>query len=279
VSNLNTAITALSSRPLSSATRDALFVYFRKDDEAIGAQVAAQLGKAARGLASDPPIDCKALVGCGPGTHAVTNLLTRIIHICNGGAIDPDQVNLERTLMHEAMHLFAGFTAFGELSHGEAPDCEEDDLAGATTAVRLDNADSFAALAVRMAKSPVADIRRSSEHFHGADVELVTVPKGTNIRLADDVETLKVELRGIGALAVDTQWRLTDEAGRHYLLLNLQNEVVPPGTAVPASIVKIGRKSRDLLTARGVRDAVLSTHVSNRIGVDRTVSLALTFVP
>jgi len=279
-SNLNTAIGLLSSRPLSSQARDALFVYFRQDDEAIASQVAAQLGKTARGLANDPPIDCKAFFGCDPNTHAVTNLITGIIHICNQGALDPDQVNLERTLMHEGMHLFAGFGALGELSHGDAPECDESDLAGQRTGVRLGNADSFAALAVRMAKSPVSGIHRSSEHFHGNDAALATVPKGTtNIRLADDAESLRVELRGIENLAPTMQWRLTDGAGRHYLLLNIQNEIISPDQATSSTVIRIGRKTRDLLAARGIGDAILSTHVLNQAGLNRTVSLALTFVP
>jgi hypothetical protein len=44
-------------------------------------------------------------------------------------------------------------------------------------------------------------------------------------------------------------------------------------------VVKIGRKTRDLLQSRGVADAVLSVHVVNRIGVDRTVAMPLTFTP
>ena len=49
--------------------------------------------------------------------------------------------------------------------------------------------------------------------------------------------------------------------------------------ATTSTVVKIGRKTRDLLQSRGVADAVLSVHVVNRIGVDRTVSMPLTFTP
>jgi hypothetical protein len=49
--------------------------------------------------------------------------------------------------------------------------------------------------------------------------------------------------------------------------------------ATNATVVKIGRKTRDLLQSRGVAAAVLSVHVVNRIGVDRTVSMPLTFTP
>ena len=75
------------------------------------------------------------------------------------------------------------------------------------------------------------------------------------------------------------QWRLTDGAGRHYLLLNIQDEIIDPSIATTSTVVKIGRKTRDLLQSRGVADAVLSVHVVNRIGVDRTVAMPLTFTP
>lgn len=277
--DLNTVIGQLSARPLAPATRDALFVYFRREDEATAARAAGELGKTARGLANNPPVDCLALLGCGSDTHAVTNLLTGTIHICNGGALDPDQPNLERTLMHEGMHLFAGFGALGELSHGDAPECDEVDLAGQTAAVRLANADSYAALAIRMARAP-SGIHGRAEHFHGNDAFLAAVPKNaTRVRLADGPASAKVELRGIEGLMPTMQWRLTDDAGRHYLLLNLQGEIVAPDQATDATAILLGRRTRDLLAARNIGAAVLSTHLVNQAGVDRVVTLGLTFVP
>ncbi len=280
VTDLGAVVNLLRARPLSAQAKDALFVYFRREDENTGADVASELAKTMRGLGSNPPIDCDALLGCGPTTHAVTNLITGFIHICHQGALDPDDVNMERTLIHEGMHLFAGLGALGERSHGDAPGCDESDLAGQTTAFRLGNADSFAALAVRMAKSPVAGVRRDSEHFKGNDAALVTVPKGNApVRLGGDPESFKVELRGIGDLAPSTQWRLTDGAARHYLLLNAQNEVVPPDQAFDTTVVKLGRRTRDLLAARGITFALLSVHLLNRAGLDRTVAIPLTFTP
>jgi hypothetical protein len=104
------------------------------------------------------------------------------------------------------------------------------------------------------------------------------VPKGvTSVTLSEGPDSLKVELRGIQSLQPTMQWRLTDQAGRHYLLLNIQDEIVPPDQAVDAMVVKIGRQSRDLLAARGITDAVLSVHLLNQAGLNRTVALALKF--
>lgn len=73
------------------------------------------------------------------------------------------------------------------------------------------------------------------------------------------------------------QWRLADDLGRNYLLLNIQGEIVDPSVATDATVVRIGRKTRDLLAARGVAVGTLSVHVRNAAGLDRTVALGLTF--
>lgn len=277
VANLRTTIAQLRNRPLGQTTKDGLFVYFRREDEATAGAVAAQLEKSANGLASNAPVDCKALVGCGPGTHAVTNLITRVIHICNGGALDPDAPNLERTLAHEGMHLFAGLGALGELSHGDAPECDEGDLAGQTSFVRLQNADSYAALASRLAKSPGGLARRSG-HFRGDDLALATTPKNASaVRLTDAPDRPEFRIQPVSDLGPTLQWRLADDLGRNYLLLNIQGEIVDPSVATDATVVRIGRKTRDLLAARGVAVGTLSVHVRNAAGLDRTVALGLTF--
>jgi len=279
VPDLNAVAGELRTKPLSQRGRDALFVYFRAEDEKTADIVANVLSTAATGLAGGPVIDCAAFFGCGDDTHAVTNLITREIHICNDGANDPNEVSMERTLMHEGMHLFAGMGALGERSHGDAPGCSESDLAGLGTAARLSNADSYAALAIRVSKAG-GDLRGSAEHFRGGDLALMTTPKKTStVRLSDGAETFTARIDRVSDLAPTMQWRLTDGAGRHYLLLNIQDEVIDPSTATTSTVVKLGRKTRDLLQSRGVADAVLSVHVANRIGVDRTVSMPLTFTP
>ena len=55
--------------------------------------------------------------------------------------------------MHESMHLFGGLGALDERSHADAPGCDEADLDGLPTGRRLSNADSYAALAIRLAKA------------------------------------------------------------------------------------------------------------------------------
>jgi hypothetical protein len=162
---------------------------------------------------------------------------------------DPDDVNLERTLMHESMHLFGGLGALGERSHGDAPGRDEADLDGLPTGRRLSNADSYAALAIRLAKAG-GGLRASAEHFRGADLALVTTPRKTTLHLADAPDTFTVLIDLVRDLAPTMQWRLTDAAGRHYLLLNLQDEVVDPTTATDSTLVKLGRRTRDLLRSR-----------------------------
>ena len=277
--DLNAAAAELRTKPLSQRGRDALFVYFRTEDEKTADAVAVTLTTAANGLAGGPVIDCAAFFGCSDASHAVTNLITGQIHICNDGVHDPDEVNMERTLMHEGMHLFGGMGALGERSHGDAPGCDESDLAGLGTASRLSNADSYAALAIRMAKAGGA-LSGSADHFHGGDLQLATTPKKTStVKLADGPESFKATIQPVNDLAPTMQWPLTDGAGRHYLLLNIQDEIIDPSIATTSTVVKIGRKTRDLLQSRGVADAVLSVHVVNRIGVDRTVAMPLTFTP
>lgn len=279
IPDLTTAAGLLATRPLSQPARDALFVYFRAEDDRVAGAVSNRLATAANGLANRPVVDCAALVGCGEGTHAVTNLITGQIHVCNDGANDPDHANMERTLMHESMHLFAGMGALGERSHGPAPGCDESDVVGLGTSSRLGNADSYAALAIRLTKD-AAGLRASAEHFHGGDLFVSTRPKKTGlVKLADGPDTFTAAVERVNDLAPTMQWRLTDSAGRHYLLLNTQDEVVDPSIATDATLVKIGRKTRDLLAARGVSDVVLSVHVLNSTGVNRTVSLPLALIP
>lgn len=278
VDNLTKAMGLLSVRPLRPAARDALFTYFRVDDDVAAALVTARLGLAARGLNAQPTIDCNALIGCGSGTHAVTNLVTGTIHICNGGTLDPDQPNLERTLMHEAMHAFAGFSALGEKSHGDAPDCDEADMGGASVSTRMTNADTHAAIAVRLAKTSPDSIHRSAEHFRGGDLRLTTAPKNTTtVALGAGPETFTATLEGFQDLAPRLHWRLSDAAGRLYPLRTVGGEVIAPDGESDSVAVRVDRETRDLLAARGVDAGAIDVRTTNNLGVDRVSSLALTF--
>jgi hypothetical protein len=142
----------------------------------------------------------------------------------------------------------------------------------------MTNADTHAAIAVRLAKTSPDSIHRSAEHFRGGDLRLTTAPKNTTtVALGAGPETFTATLQGFQDLAPRLRWRLSDSAGRLYPLRTVGGEVIAPDGESDSVAVRIDRETRDVLAARGVDAGAIDVRTTNNLGVDRVSTVALTF--
>jgi peptidoglycan hydrolase-like protein with peptidoglycan-binding domain len=255
---LAAAIGLLAARPLVPRARDALWLAFRATSDNDAAQISGKLGQIASGL---PTAELKCSTPgllCSEGTRAfAATFFGRTITVCSVPWEAAGELLRERTLIHEGAHTFAGMSGLGESYHDD--DCGEGDVAGSSRALRLQNADSYACLAMLLTTG--GDLGPRVRHSRGEEMALIQKPKGT-IQLSAPAASTRFDLVGLSDVGVrGTRWVFKDTAGRKYLLLaDGGKEILSPDTATAfVAGITIGDKTRALLRERGVTDATMTT--------------------
>jgi hypothetical protein len=219
---------------------------------------------------------------CDPETHAETNTITKRIKVCNPSLGKATDAQLERTIIHEGLHAFAGFSLFGtrglaETYHGE--DCEQGDAAHLSHGGRMQNADSYACLVALFTGTNAlgADV----SHSRGETLRLEQKPSGpVSLSGPDTKPEFSIDDRDLSSIGIGgIRWILKDDQGRRYLM-RWRDEIIDPTESTRAvRFITIGAKTRALLKERGVTKLKLTVVITIPDVGDRVQELDIALVP
>jgi outer membrane protein OmpA-like peptidoglycan-associated protein len=264
LSDLDTAIARLSARPLTEHARNAMFMAFRVDDDKAADDAVASLKKIRSGLPS-VTIECDQKddlnIACRGETAAATNLITGIVHLCMGDWDSSDNVEENpRTLVHEGAHAFAGAPGVGQDPYFDSRCDESADTAAWGPGGRTGKADPLACVVYHVTHHTAEQAKDLKQLYSGEAFTTIvqTLPKGPISLRGPEKKPVFILNKAPVAGGFTFRWRLFDDTGRHYLLRGRDSDdALEWLDFTDQSSAIVGRKTRDLLSKRGVRKGVV----------------------
>jgi hypothetical protein len=284
--DLDTAISKLAPRPVPTDIQDALWLAFRRNDEATADTVKAKLQAIRNGLPTatiecEQPGDIGDSFFCGGSTQGYTRVIPALlglgnIHVCmrNWAACGADEQALIVT--HEGSHRFNNTSDDG--GYFDAPDClETSETAGTLSGTRLDNADSYSCVVRYLTNTPAAVLASRAAEYRGTSLRLVQDPPGVIDLNGPDVFNPFFKVEGLPqSSGFKFRWVMADDSDRRYLLRAISGD--DPFQFGDRTVTIIGSKTRDLLKSRGVRKAKVLCRVAIPAVGDTILTLPVDFL-
>ncbi|GAC1649206.1 MAG: hypothetical protein NVS4B12_18100 [Ktedonobacteraceae bacterium] len=266
--DLDTAISKLSTRPLTSNIQDALWLAFRVQNNVPTADsvknklVAIKNGLPTLAVTCEQPgsFTCRLveiLHGGGGKALGFTKFLDQQlhsgpIHLCISGWLSLEPIDQALTVLHEASHRFNNTGDGGGYFEPECEESSETENSGPFT--RLDNADCYSCFVFYLTHVSEGSLAtRTANLRKGASLHLVQVPKGIIDLNSPNVKSPKFEA-GNNLPQGNTfqfRWLLMDNNGARYLMRALPSDEIPIDFS-PFVTTYIPAKTRELLRSRSV---------------------------
>ena len=282
LADLDTAITALSAKPLGPVAQDALWLAFRgvpSDADAVKQKLTAiKTGLGSATIECEDPSSFGYSLVCGDeGVGYGSPIIgTGNLHLCMGSWGGLKFTTQVRAIVHEASHRFNSISGVGEAYFD--PDCgESEDTSKASRTHRLDNADSYACFTHHVAHGTPSDLATLAAKYAGGGLTLVQAKGTSTIDLrSDDVKKPRFFLFGAPpASGFKYRWIIVDSSDRRYLMTAPDGASVFEYSDEYAAIVP--KKTRELLRERGISSAEVHCRVLIPEIGDRLFTLPVTF--
>lgn len=250
--DLDTAITALNTRPLTTQVSNALFLAFRSNSVSTADSVKQKL-QAIRNGVPNVSFECEhpgsVLYGhfCPPQRYGYVRHVGWVIHMCMSKFLTMAANSQSRAIVHESSHFFTSTSDEGYLTF---PDCQETgQTAGDPPADRLDNADSYACLVHYLAHGTAANIAGRAQAYEGGNLTMSQSTPGP-INLSSGVPKDPLfEIRGVPSDSGFVFRWVIDVNGDRYRMWSDDGNVFHYSAATTAYIPS---GTRALMSSRGI---------------------------
>ncbi len=258
--DLDTSISALDTRPLTSQVEDALFLAFRSNTASTARDVKEKLQDIRDGI-TDVTFECEHPDDILYSRFCPTNRYGYVrsaasftgigsIHLCMHKFPGMGAISQARAVLHEASHLLANTSDHGYLGF---PNCHETgQTAGDPPSERLDNADSYACFVHYIAHSTASTLSPLAQSYAGSGLFIAQSTTGTIDLSSGTPKDPMFEVTGIPTNSGFAYRWVIDVDGDRYMMWSDEGSVFHYGSSSKAYIPS---GTRALMSSRGITSA------------------------
>lgn len=272
--DLDAAMTALTPRPLTGAAKAALWLAFRRDDDATADAVKATLQKIKDGLASGT-VECEQPDGwqfmCEKGRLGYT-IMFGTFHICMNAWPTASAQLRSLNMIHEGGHAFGHM--MGDNAYFSRAGCAETATTeGLSPARRLDTPDAYSCFVSYLRYE--SGIEARADQYRGLGLALSQVPAGAVDLNSTDEHTPLFQMTGVPSFSgFRFRWIIADPSDNRFLM---RADTGDPFQFGPHPTAFIGAPTRTLLKQRGITSGQVICRADVPESGERLFTLDVTF--